>query len=610
VVDGKETYPNPRRPDWPKADYIVGNPPFLGKGEPMRSSLGDSKLKALWKASGHVNESADFVMYWWDRAAEILLKPKSGLKRFGFVTTNSISQTFNRRVMEAYLNAKKPLSLVMAIPDHPWTKVTRDSAAVRIAMTVAEAGKHAGRLLEVTAEEAVETDSPVILFAEKIAKINSDLSAGVDVTLTQPLASNRGLASNGVLLAGRDFLIEQDVLPLLTNDAMVAEGVIRPYINGKELIAGKGTRFIIDVGNLDSATFRFKFPSLYQRLAATVKVEREAVVDRTGTKDAIEYAANWFRFAKPRRALREALSSIERYIATTETTKHRHFQFVDARIVPDHMVVAIALCGAFELGVLSSRFHVHWAMSTGGWLGVGNDPRYSKSRCFDPFPFPDASDAQKRTIGGIAEDLDAHRKQVLETHQHLTLTTLYNVLERLKTGASPSDLDPKERRIFDDGLVLILKELHERLDEAVANAYGWPIDLPAEEVLARLVALNGARAKEEKRGKVHWLRPDYQIPRFGSEKEKAEQMEVDFGELALTKPGPKPSFPSVESEQTALVINALIEAGTFVDAGAIAASFRQGQKVRPIVNAVLNSLYRMGLISTADGRSFSWRRVA
>ncbi len=179
VEEGREIYPNPRRPDWPKADYIVGNPPFVGKGEPMRAALGDAKLKALWQAHKHMNESADFVMYWWDRAAEILLKPKSGLKRFGFVTTNSISQMFNRRVMEPHLNAKKPLSLVMAIADHPWTKVTRDSAAVRIAMTVAQAGKHDGRLLEVTAEEAVETDSPLILFEEKQGRINADLTLGL-----------------------------------------------------------------------------------------------------------------------------------------------------------------------------------------------------------------------------------------------------------------------------------------------------------------------------------------------------------------------------------------------------------------------------------------------
>ncbi|WP_319005697.1 hypothetical protein [Pararhizobium sp. BT-229] len=187
------------------------------------------------------------------------------------------------------------------------------------------------------------------------------------------------------------------------------------------------------------------------------------------------------------------------------------------------------------------------------------------------------------------------------------------MLERLKGGAKPGDLDAKERRIFDDGLVLIIKELHERLDAAVADAYGWPVDLPEEEVLANLVALNRERAKEEKRGLVRWLRPDYQIPRFGSEKEKAKQLEADFGTSAqpAEKTGPKPAFPPDDIAQTGLVMNALISSGGALDAGTIAASFKQGRKVMPAVSSVLVSLYRMGLISTTDGgKTFAYRRAA
>jgi hypothetical protein len=238
-------------------------------------------------------------------------------------------------------------------------------------------------------------------------------------------------------------------------------------------------------------------------------------------------------------------------------------------------------------------------------------PRYSKSRCFDPFPFPAATDAQKTAIGAIAEELDAHRKRVLVEHPHLTLTGLYNVLERLKAGAKPDDLEPKERRIFDDGLVLILKELHERLDAAVADAYGWPVDLPEEEVLARLVALNKERAKEEKRGLVRWLRPDYQIPRFGSDKEKAEQLEADLGEaMPAAASGPKPSFPSDERDQTPAVLHQLMGAEGAIDAVAIASAFKQGRKCLAPVNAVLASLFRMGLVSTTDGQRFAFRRAA
>jgi len=604
VVDGVETYPNPRRPKWPDADYIVGNPPFVG-GKDIRARMGSSYAEALWKAHKHMNDSADFVMYWWDRAAEILLKPKSRLKRFGFVTTNSISQVFQRRVMEPHLNAKKPLSLTMAIADHPWTKVTRDSAAVRIAMTVAEAGKHDGRLMEVTAEEAVETDSPVILFDEKRGRINADLTVGVDLASVIPMKANEGLSSRGMSLHGSGFIVKPDEAEDLgLGRSPGLERHIRVYRNGRDLTDRPRGVMVIDLFGLTAEEVRSRFPSVYQHVMATVKPERDG-------NNRATYRDNWWIFGEPRRDLRPALANLPRYIATVETAKHRVFQFLDASILPDNKLVAIGLSDGYPLGVLSSRYHCQWALRTGGWLGVGNDPVYVKSRCFDPFPFPDASDVQKAAIGAIAEELDAHRKRVLAAHDHLTLTGLYNVLERLKAGTKPEDLEPKERRIFDDGLVLILKELHDRLDAAVADAYGWPVDLPEEEVLARLVALNKERAKEEKRGHVRWLRPDYQIPRFGSAREKAEQLEADLGEAILEAvSGPKPAFPKDETDQTPAVLHQLIEAEGAVDAATIASAFKQGRKVMPAVSAVLASLHRMGLVSTADGKSFAFRRAA
>lgn len=198
------------------------------------------------------------------------------------------------------------------------------------------------------------------------------------------------------------------------------------------------------------------------------------------------------------------------------------------------------------------------------------------------------------------------RKDRFRGHDHSSLAQ-----ERLKAGSRPEDLEPKERRIFDDGLVLILKELHEKLDAAVADAYGWPVDLAEEEVLASLVALNKERAREEKRGLVRWLRPDYQIPRFGSDKEKAEQLEADLGEAILEAvSGPKPGFPGDERDQTFVVHQALLAAEGPLDAETIAAGFKQGRKALPAVSAVLASLFRMGLVSTADGRSFAFRRAA
>ena len=121
----------------------------------MRDALGDGYTEALRAAYPKIPQSADFVMFWWEKAALAArgwkpatekAKPK-GTRRFGLITTNSLRQTFNRKVLEPHLSdPKTPLSLIYAIPDHPWVDAG-DGAAVRIAMTVAEAGRATGRLL-------------------------------------------------------------------------------------------------------------------------------------------------------------------------------------------------------------------------------------------------------------------------------------------------------------------------------------------------------------------------------------------------------------------------------------------------------------------------------
>ena len=125
-------YTNPRPAEWPKADFIVGNPPFIGNKR-MREPLGDKYVESLRSAYPDVPSSSDFVMYWWHSAAG---KVGSGLaRRFGFITTNSITQAFNRRVIQFHVSSSNPINLSFAIPDHPWVDST-DGAAVRIAMTV------------------------------------------------------------------------------------------------------------------------------------------------------------------------------------------------------------------------------------------------------------------------------------------------------------------------------------------------------------------------------------------------------------------------------------------------------------------------------------------
>lgn len=600
--DGVETYPVPRRPIWPEAEFIVGNPPFIGKGAALREALGSSQVEALWAAHSHINESADFVMYWWDRAAELLTTKGSPLRRFGFVTTNSITQEFSRRVMKKRIGGKVPISLVMAIPDHPWTKVTPDAAAVRIAMTVASKGKHNGILLETVREQGLETDQPELEFSEAHGIINPDLTVGADATSAVPLMSNQGLASNGMLLAGRGFVVTQpEAKHLGLGTVSDLDKHIRPYMNGRELYYGWSGQHIIDFFGLEPDQIRSRFGRAYQHLLDTVKKDRDAVAAKSSVRDAHEYAANWWRFAKPRRDFRLAAEGLGRFIATTETVKHRAFQFLDGKFIHDHMVIGFAFDDAYFLGVLSSRVHTQWALRAGGWLGVGNDPRYSKSRCFDPFPFPDASQSLQAQIRIAAEELDAFRKARQAEHPKLSLTQMYNVLEKLKANGT---LTPDEERTKDEGLILILKELHERIDWLVFQAYGWPENLSDEEILVRLVMLNKTRAVEEKRGDVRWLRSSYQVPRFGRATDKQAATEEGAqvtATLHVLETKQKPSFPTDSIGQTAAVMTALTEATGPTDAAAIASTFKQGKRIEAKVQAVLDALSRMSFVVAFDG---------
>jgi hypothetical protein len=363
---------------------------------------------------------------------------------------------------------------------------------------------------------------------------------------------------------------------------------------------------VIDLFGLEADDVRKRFPEVYQHVLAKVKPQREAQFAKTRTQDAETYARLWWLFGRPRQELRPALVGLDRFVATVDTAAHRVFQFLPINTVCDDGVVLVAHDDALSLGVLSSRFHVVWALGSGGTLE--DRPRYFKSKCFDPFPFPDPPESLKARIRATAAELDALRKQVQAEQLGLTLTQLYNVLEKLRACEK---LDAQDEAIKTNGLVLILKERHEKLDQLVAQAYGWPANLSDDEILEKLVALNAERAAEEKRGLVRWLRPEYQRARAGVAPEQrveeaGKQLEAPLV-IAAAK-AQKPAFPASDLERTAAVFAALTEASEPLDAQSIAAKFRQGRKIEPSVARILTAFARIGQFHTGDGARFMPRR--
>jgi len=389
------------------------------------------------------------------------------------------------------------------------------------------------------------------------------------------LQANGGISSPGLKLHGAGFIVTPDEAAGLGNPP-----IVREYRNGRDLTDKPRGVSVIDAWGLSEPELRQQYPAVWQRLAERVKPERDHNSRAT-------YRDNWWLFGEPRRELRKMLAGLPRYIATVETAKHRVFQFLDAAIAPDNMLVCIALDDAYALGVLSSRVHGVWALAAGGRLGVGNDPRYNKTRCFEPFPFPVATPEQQARIRKLAETLDAHRKRQQAAHPALTLTGIYNVLTKLRSGEA---LAARDKPIHEQGLVAVLKQLHDELDEAVLAAYGWS-DLPDDAtLLERLVALNAERARAEADGTVYWLRPAFQTRSAPA----ADSRKLDLP-AAAAAPAAKLPWPADLPGQLGAVAQALKDAGVPIRVDALAARFagkRGFAKTLPGLLAALEAVAR------------------
>jgi hypothetical protein len=586
-------YENPEPVEWPKADFIVGNPPFIGNKR-MRDSLGGGYTEAVRDAYLYkVPKSVDFVMYWWYKAAKAVRGKLDGwddrADRFGFVSTNSITQTFNRKVVEKQMKGSPPVTLAFAIPDHPWV-ASEDGSDVRISMTVGAVTDQPGTLQTVAREEQSKGLHWEVELEEQTGNILPDLTIGADVAGVEDLEANSDLSFRGVNVVGRGFVIspeQAEELGLGTTAGL--EKHIVPYRGGKDLTRGAREMLIIDLHGLDVDGVRQRFPAVYQHVSERVKPEREA---RSGeTADATEYAENWWLFAKTRPALRSAIEDLDRYIATPYVSKHCFFQFLDGEILPDDTLVNIAIDDAYHLGVLSSRLHVVWALATGSRLE--DRPRYNNTQCFDPFPFPTATDEEKATIRKLGEQLDRHRKEQIDAHDDLTMNALYNVLRKEQSG---EELDEQEREIHEKGLVKILAELQNELDAAVAQAYGWEPGLEKDTLLQRLVDLNAERRAEEGEGHVRYLRPEYQASEtVETQAEMDIDMEMDMGE----GPAEPLEWPSVLKTRAQAVRTVVGHADQPLTVEEVAQHFHRAR--RDDVRDLLETLAGLGLVDQDNG---------
>ncbi|MBW6523278.1 class I SAM-dependent DNA methyltransferase [Sphingomonas sp. RHCKR47] len=562
-------YVKPRAAKWPKADFIVGNPPFIGNKR-MRERLSAGYVEALRKVYAPVPSSIDFVMYWWWRASR-----SEKWRRFGFITTNSISQAFNRPVLDGLTSGR----IVFAIANHPWIDAG-EGADVRIAMTVCSRDDGSTLLEEVTAEEPIpggQGERAISTIRQVGVHISGGLRTGANVHEAKALRANVGLACPGVQLSGQGFIVDWAMLSQFSADD---REMFKRYLTGSELNARPKNRWVIDTFGFSEMELRRTHPAVYQYLVMHVLPERSH-------NPRPKYAREWWLHAEPRARFRKALEGVSRFAVSSRTSKHRTFEFIESSVLPETKVLVIALQDYFHLGVLISKFHVHFSNVAGSRLGVGDDPTYNHSDCFDPFPFPgEVPEIVKNRIRAEAEALDALRKRVLAEHDDLTLTKLYNVLETLRDRRV---LSPQERDIHDRGLVTLIRQHHDAIDEGVADAYGWGDahragTLDEETILTRLVALNKERATEEARGLVRYLRPEFQDPGYRA----PVAATLDLGEAAVAPISNVIPWPATLPEQVGAVQSILAAAPAPLGAADIARSFKgkRAATVRPVLDAL------------------------
>ena len=173
--------------------------------------------------------------------------------------------------------------------------------------------------------------------------------------------------------------------------------------------------------------------------------------------------------------MRAELDGLPRYLATPCVSKHRIFVWLPTEVLPDHQLIVFARDDDYFFGVLQSRIHEVWALRMG--TSLEDRPRYTPTTTFETFPMPTPPKEQRVQIDAAGAELDRLRSAWLEPKsaseaelKKRTLTNLYN-----------------ERPAW-------LANAHTALDAAVATAYGWPIDITDDDVLARLLALNHERA--------------------------------------------------------------------------------------------------------------------
>jgi hypothetical protein len=408
--------------DWPRADAIIGNPPYHGS-QRLRGELGDDYVEWLRREFGIGVK--DFAVYWFRKAHERL----AAGGRAGLVATNSISQNRNREPSLKWILDTGGV-ITDAISSQDWS----GEAAVDVSIVN-------------WIKDPPSVPVRFMLDHVETMGITAALrSPALDVADAKPLRPNAGRAFQGPMPVGAGFILAAEEAKALWETDGKYRDVVRRYLVGDD-IANRWdqapSRFIIDFGvrRLEEAT---GYDAALQIVRARVKPERDTNRDRFRRE-------HWWLLGRPVLAMREALSGLDRYIAGIAQGKRIFFAWQVASTCPSNLTNVFAFDDDFAMGVLSSSIHHEWARAQSSTLE--DRFRYTPTSAFETYPWPQPRTADRRAVEQASASVIERRRDICQERE-IGLTQLYNEV--------------------DEGAYGPLAQLHRDLDEAVAAAYAWP----------------------------------------------------------------------------------------------------------------------------------------
>lgn len=440
-------------PQWPDADVVIGNPPFLG-GKRLRGELGSTYVDHLFKLyKGLVPRECDLVVYWFERARKLI--EAGEIDRAGLLATQAIRGGANRRVLE---RIKESGDIFMAWSDRDWVL---DGAAVHVSMVGFNGGGTISHMLD----------------GREVPAINANLTGDLDLTTAPRLKENLGIAFMGDTKGGSfdltPTIAEKMLRAPLNPNGRPNSDVVLPWVNGLDVNGRLRGMSIIDFGvnmpEADAALYELPF----EHVVRDVKPARL-------TNNRATYRDRWWIHVEPRPAMRIALAPLGRYIGTVRHSKHRLFAWLQHPTLPDSALIVFAREDDYFFGVLQSRPHTIWALRLG--TALEDRPRYTPTSTFEGFPFPWPPGQEPHGNPNVEAITEAARKL------HQTREAWLNPL-----GASAEVLAKRTLTNLYNQNPPWLQNLHAALDAAVVAAYGWPSGITDDEILARLLALNLSR---------------------------------------------------------------------------------------------------------------------